>query len=180
MDPSGDDMDRDLCKRIKDISAKLNVDRFLATKFVSPDNKKRTSGEDYLRELTVNDIEIGHLEYMLVKAKREDDYKDPTTGQKVYGRNTILNNIRIRQSEIIARCFPDSFPHLVPVTKKEEDDGYFAMLSKGQKKVHFERVAVTEDQIIRYDLPNEPRDTKTADKIENDPRYRNHIEKYGN
>lgn len=35
MDPSGDDMDRDLCKRIKDISAKLNVDRFLATKFVS-------------------------------------------------------------------------------------------------------------------------------------------------
>ena len=63
MDPSGDDMDRDLYKGINDISAKLNVDRF--------DNKKRTSGENYLRELTVTDIEIGHLEYKLVKAKRK-------------------------------------------------------------------------------------------------------------
>ena len=63
MDPSGDDMDRDLCRGINDISAKLNVDRF--------DNKKRTSGENYLRELTVTDIEIGHLEYNFVKAKRK-------------------------------------------------------------------------------------------------------------
>ena len=169
-------MGRDLSERIKSISAKLNIDEFVATTFIDKD-KKKISGKDQLELLTADDLKILDLQKELEQARRDDDYVDSTTKQKVYGRNTFLDRIRIRQSEIIAFVYPEKFPHLVPISEKEER--YTFRLPKGQKKIHFTRVAVTEDQITRYNLPDKPRDKDTRDKIERDPRYASHIQKFG-
>jgi hypothetical protein len=188
LDPSGDDMGRDLPQRIESISAKLNIDEFVGTTFVSKDEdgnaERKKSGKDRLEELTNKDPFIIDLQKDLEDAKRDNDYKDSDTGEKVEGRNTILDQIRIRKSELIARSYDytKKFPHLkvVVVSNEQEANRYRNKpLPSGFKLVFFERVAVTEDQIIDYDLPDEPRDQKTMDKLENDPRYESHLRKYG-
>jgi hypothetical protein len=160
-DPSGDDMDRDLCKRILDINSKLNIDRFFGMESEDFDPKK------ILTDLTQDDETIQVLNNELANATREED------------RNDILNKIRIRQSELIASNYRKFFPHLIPVRTKNEAEQLEPNLPLGHKLIYFERIAVTKQQIDTYNLPPKPVDKKTLDKIERDPRYQSHILKEG-
>jgi hypothetical protein len=45
--------------------------------------------------------------------------------------------------------------------------------------VHFERIAVTQDQIDEYNLPPTPEDSETLDKLDKDSRTNGFIDKYG-
>jgi hypothetical protein len=172
LDPSGDDMDRDLLKRIESISAKLNVDEFLNARFQSGQ-----TAEEVLAHYAEGDPRLADLDELLNAATREDDYKD-SAGKMVYGRNTLLDKIRIRKSMIIGHYHSERFPHLVIVTKEQEQAGDIPAIGR-PKIIHFERVAVTEDQILRYNLPEQPSDQNTLDKLKHDTRYESHVEKYG-
>jgi hypothetical protein len=50
---------------------------------------------------------------------------------------------------------------------------------EGQKDIHFDRIAVTVEQIERFNLPQQPEDNETIKKIENDPRTRRSIDENG-
>jgi hypothetical protein len=205
MDPSGDDMDRDLMQRILSVNAKINIDGFEATEFVTYENpeeedpekkieKSRIKGDVHLRELRVTDWKLEKLYRQLEACPRENDDKDRITGQLLIGRNTIRDNIRIKESEIIAYHYPKGFVHLVPMTKEQEQKELEKQreimagtrrhidklkLSRGQRIIHFERVAITEDQIDVYGLPEMPKDKKTLDKLDRDTKRERFEDKYG-
>jgi len=189
MDPSGDDMDRDLLERIKSVNAKLNIDEFIATEFLTytdeekKEVKSKIKGEKVLAELIKDDSRFDRLNKALKDATREDKYKDPLTGVMIDGRNSILDKIRILKSQVIAYHYPKNFPHLVPMTKEQEDEemrlnGQIE-LPRGQKIIHFERIAVTPQQIKDLKLPEMPVDEKTLAKLKNDPRAPRMEKKYG-
>jgi hypothetical protein len=59
---------------------------------------------------------------------------------------------------------------------------YFIKYFGLEGRVHFEpRIAITLDQIERFNLPPEPEesDTETLDKLQRDPRYENFLEAHG-
>jgi hypothetical protein len=121
------------------------------------------------------------FEKHLDKAMSDDGSKDPNTGKRdpKSGRNWLRDQIRIRKSQIIARYYPKEFPHLVVLTLEEEEEQFPGGLPSWFKRVHFERIAVTEEQITRYELPELPEDQNTLDKLDRDSRTEKFKEKYG-
>lgn len=49
----------------------------------------------------------------------------------------------------------------------------------GLSDVQFRRIAVTEDQIRKYQLPSKPTDEKTLQKLQNDSRTKGFVDRYG-
>ena len=188
MDPSGDDMDRDLMERMLSVNAKINIDEFLETTFTSQkigetgeEVTSEKTGEEILADYIKGDWRLETLYEDLEACPREGDKRDPKTGKLLIGRNTIHDIIRIRKSEIIAHYYPKHFPHLVPLTKEQEQKWQRRKYShqKNWKIVHFERIAITGDQIRNYQLPEMPADQKTLDKLDRDTKAQRFKDKYG-
>jgi hypothetical protein len=70
MDPSGDDMDRDIKHRIKSVNAKINIDEFRCVQ-IKNKNGQIIDSSEHLQDLVSRDFRFERLEQLLAKPQEK-------------------------------------------------------------------------------------------------------------
>jgi len=88
---------------------------------------------------------------------------------------TLLNTLR-RHETVVIYYLGDLDPSGIDIERSLESALRF--LGLAYSRVVFRRLAITDEQVERYDLPPHPRDAETLEKLRNDPRTPSYQHEY--